>query len=107
MENRRVLFSGHVRSLSCVAAIFAAIGVFNLLTKTICRVYTRDGRYQKFDDDAISICKASIYRYITIFITVWTFSLNLCKCIKYIAFCFKFLCFGDFNLPFLLETATL
>ena len=67
----------------------------------------KDGRYQNFDVDAISICKASIYQYITIFITVWTFSLNLCKCIKYTAFCFKFLCFGDLNLPLLLKTATL
>ena len=46
-------------------------------------------------------------RYIAIFITVWTFSLNLCKRIKYTAFCFKFLCFGDLNLPLLLKTAAL
>ena len=46
-------------------------------------------------------------QFITIFITVWSFSLNLCKCIKYTAFCFKFLCFGDLNLPLLLKTVTL
>ena len=68
---------------------------------------TRDGRYHNFDVDAISICKASIYQYITIFITLWTCSLNLCKYIKYTAFCFNFLCFVDLNLPLLLKTATL
>ena len=70
------------------------------------KVSGRDERYQNFDVDAISICKASIYQYITIFITAWTFSLNLCKRIKYTAFRFKFLCFGDLNLPLLLKTAT-
>ena len=70
-------------------------------------IHTRDGRYQKFDVDAISICKASINQYITIFLTILTFSLNLCKFIKYTAFCFKFLCFGDLNLPLLLKAATL
>ena len=75
--------------------------------QTLEALRTRDGRYQNFDVDTISLNKASIYQYITIFITVWTFSLNLCKCIKYTGFCFKFLCFGDLNLPLLLKTATL
>ena len=85
----------------------------NLRQLTICILAAReqggcrDGRYQNFDVDTFSICKASIYQYITIFITVWIFSLNLCKCIKYTAFCFKFLCFGNLNLPLLLKTATL
>ena len=63
-------------------------------------LFTRDGRYQNFDVDVISICKASIYQYITI----WTFSLNLCKCIKYPAFVLNF---GDLNVPLILKTATL
>ena len=47
--------------------------------------HSRDGRYQNFDVDTISICKASIYQYITIyqyiaiFMTEWTFSFNLGK----------------------------
>ena len=72
-------------------------------TNTLGKGRPRDKRYKNFNVDAISICKASIYQYITIFITLWTFSLNLCKCIKYTAFCFKFLCFGDLNLPLLLK----
>ena len=72
-----------------------------------CSVCNRDGQYQNFDVDAMPICKASIYQYITIFITLCTFSLNLCKCIKYTAFCFKLLCFGDLNPPLLLKTAPL
>ena len=66
--------------------------------------HSRDGRYQNFDVDTISICKDSIYQLITIFITVWTFNLNLCKCIKYTAFCFNFFVFWRFE-P--LKTATL
>ena len=79
------------------------------LQRFCCKNYLRlrDGRYQNFYVDGISICKASIYQYITIFITVWTFCLNLCKCIKHTAFCFKFLCFGDLNLPLLLKTPAL
>ena len=102
-SNHRLAIS--LNKYSCGVYLCQGIVLIDLNYTAI--MYTRDGRYQNFDVDAISICKASIYQYITIFITVWTFSLNLCKCIKYTAFCFKFLCFGDLNLPLLLKTATL
>ena len=62
---------------------------------------------RRLDMDNIKILMSLRSRYITIFITVWTFSLNLCKRIKYAAFCFNILCFGNLNLPLLLKTATL
>ena len=97
-------------SMHCVYSLYACDYVFSNKLKIYLKILVvppRDGRYQNFDVDAISIYKASIYQYIAIFITVWSFSLNLCKCIKYIAFCFKLLRFGDLNLPLLLKTATL
>ena len=77
-------------------------GQKSLKVGTITSVGSRHGRYQNMDGDTISICKASIYQH-----TQSTFSLNLCKFIKYTAFSFNFLCFGDLNLSLFLKTATL
>ena len=55
-------------SVKLVSYCYVCVSAYNSFLNRV--VYTRDGRYQNFDVDAISICKASVYQYITIFITV-------------------------------------
>ena len=74
----------------CFYHYLVVIYLKQLLSESGIKSHSWDGRYQNFDVDTISICKASVYQYITIFITEWTFSWNLYKRIKYTAFCFKF-----------------